>query len=145
MEFRITSANASRHPASRVSHSQITSGIHPITCNWLMTLRSRAALPSNLRRQNSARVAGSVAYWHPGCRCQKQPWTKITVRNLGSTRSGQPGSFDTCKRYLNPRACRYRRTRSSGFVSAGPIAAIIRERVLASTTSTINYRSFLES
>jgi len=141
----IASASALRQRTSRVSHSQITSGIHSMASNCSETLRSRATLASNFARQNSGRVAGFVAYVHPGCRCQKQPWTKITVRNLGSTRSGRPGRPDTCNRYLNPCACRYRRTRSSGFVSADPIAAIIRERVRASTTSTINCWSFLES
>lgn len=119
----------------RVSHSQIINGLHPIRVSRSMAFSSRATLALNFRCQNSLRVPGLVAKRQPGCRCQKQPCTKITTLCLGRTRSGLPGIFRTWRRYRNPAACKARLTRSSGFVSLPPIADIIRDRVRSSTIS----------
>jgi len=62
---------------------------------------------------------------HP---CQKQPWTNTQLRRRTKTRSGFPGSDGTWSRYRNPAECKYRRTRSSGFVSSPRIRDITSER-----------------
>jgi hypothetical protein len=57
-----------------------------------MLAASRATLRANLSSQNARRVFGVVAFLHPGCRCQKQPWTKITLLMDGMQMSGVPGN-----------------------------------------------------
>ena len=84
----IRSATAS---PSLVSHSQITITRQPSSCSASALRRSLTTFPSNLSSQNRTRVFGLVAYLQPGCRCQKHPWTMITARCFGNTRSGEPG------------------------------------------------------
>ena len=69
------------------SHSQIRTTFHPALRKARFTTRSRVLLPSILRRHHAARFAGHVAcFGHP---CQKQPSTKIAVRDLRKTKSGR--------------------------------------------------------
>ena len=63
------------------------------------------------------------------CPCQKQPFTKITVRYLVKTISGFPGSFLTLIRYLKPLENKNLRTKTSGFVLQPWILAMILERL----------------
>ena len=56
-------------------------------------------------------------YLQPLWRCQKQPWTKMTVLYLGSTISGLPGRSFRCRRNLYPMRCSKDLTFISGFVS----------------------------
>ena len=51
-------------------------------------------LLANFASQNSLRDLGKWVFLQP-CRCQKQPWTKITARRRPKTRSGRPGSSRT--------------------------------------------------
>ena len=52
-------------------------------------------LAVNLFSQNEVRVRGVVVRGHPSCRCQKQPWTKITFFRPGKQMSGVPGRVTT--------------------------------------------------
>ena len=124
-------------PPFRNAHSQTTATRQPASSRSARFRRSRSTFTSNLACQNSSRVAGVVAKRHPACLCQKQPCTKHTASNRRNTRSGVPGSFRLCKRYLRPRACRARRRTSSGLVFLLPIPAIMRDRVAWSTMSGI--------
>jgi hypothetical protein len=54
------------------------------------TTRSRVLFPASLRRQKARLFAGFVACL--GQPCQKQPSTKIAVRDLGKTKSGRTAS-----------------------------------------------------
>lgn len=121
--------------ASRSPHSQIMITVQPAARNASRFLASRDTFASNFVCQFCSLDRGVVVYLHPGWRCQKQPWTKMAVRYLGSARSGRPGNFSSCSVYLNPRRCKKRRTANSGFVSLDRIPDIIRERVALSTTS----------
>lgn len=123
--------------SSRIPHSQMTMTRQPASVRSRQLRRSRAILPSNFSCQNSRLVEGVVQYLQPTCRCQKHPCTKITVLNLGNTRSGFPGSRASWSRYLNPALCRALLITSSGLVSFPRIDAMIRERVLVSTMSPI--------
>jgi len=66
--------------------------------------------------------------------CQKQPWTKITLRSRGKTRSGVPGRSARWRRYRKPRACTIRRTIISGPVFFPLTACMVR--LLSSGDST---------
>jgi hypothetical protein len=59
---------------------------------------SRRLLARNFARQNAALVFGVVAFAQAECRCQKHPWTKMTVRILAKTMSGRPGNARPCNR-----------------------------------------------
>jgi len=61
----------------------------------------------------------------------------MTVFHLRKTISGRPGNLRSSKRYRNPRACRYRRTVSSGSVSRARMRDIMRDLVSALTISTM--------
>ena len=121
----------------RVEHSHTMATRQPRVSRSAPLSRSRTMLAPNFASQNSARVAGVVAKRHPGCRCQKQPWTKQTARYPGKTRSGFPGRLAPCRRYLKPRACRALRRSISGRVFLPLMPDIMRERVLGSTMSVM--------
>src|SRR5687767_14488378 len=80
------------------SHSQTITDFHPSLRSARRCTLSRAALPVSFSSQNSRRFVGVVQFLHPLWRCQKQPWTKITVLYFGRTISGLPGRFLTCRR-----------------------------------------------
>ena len=121
----------------RSAHSQTVATRQPAWSKSWQLRRSRSVFASNFARQNSWRVVGVVAYWHPACRCQKQPCTKHTAPNRRNTRSGVPGRLRSWRRYRSPRAWMARRRASSGRVFLLPIPAIMRERVARSTMSAI--------
>jgi hypothetical protein len=73
------------------SHCQTTITRHPISASRAEFDASRRTLPSNLFIENSAFDFRMVVSLQPGCRCQKQPFTKTTVFYFGSTSSGRPG------------------------------------------------------
>jgi len=74
----------------------------PIARSFLRFCLSRATLYSNLGSQKLNLDFG-MTYWRQFlCRCQKQPCTKIAFLCGPNDRSGCPGSFRTCKRYLYP-------------------------------------------
>lgn len=87
-------------------------------------LRGHALIPCNLIRQNSVRVFGMTNLLQPLCPCQKQPFTKMQVRYLGSTMSGVPGNVRTHLRNLYPRCHNSRLTVCSGRVSFRCMLAI---------------------
>lgn len=117
------------------AHSQITATRQP-RCLSASTFRpSRRTLPENFASQNATFVLGHAAAAHPLWRCQKQPWTKITARNFGRTRSGRPGSSPACNRKRKPAACSAALTARSGLVLELRIPDIILDRVFMSTTS----------
>src|SRR5690606_36200524 len=90
-------------------------------------LSSRALLAANFSAQNSCRVAGAVEYLQP-CTCQKQPCTTTTALNRGNTRSGDPDSFLSCRRYRSASLCNALRRRIAGPVSRCCTDALTRER-----------------
>lgn len=99
------------------SHSQTTMTFQPNPLRSLVFLTSRATFLANFSSQNAVLLFGVEAILQPSCRCQKQPWTRITVLNLGRTISGFPGRRRSFTRNLRPRACNARRRASSGDVS----------------------------
>jgi hypothetical protein len=103
-----------RRSLSNVSHSQMTTTRQLFKRSCRTALRSRARLRSNFSIQKLARVFGVVARRHLGCRCQKQPWTKITVRQRGRTRSGRPAKEGLCNRKRYPSRWTALRTARSG-------------------------------
>ncbi len=127
----------------RKLHSQTVATRQPDWSRSRWLRRSRSVFSSNLACQNSRRVVGVVVYGQPAWRCQKQPCTKHTARNLLNTRSGVPGSRRSCRRYRSPQACTARRRSSSGRVFLLPIPAIMRERVARSTMSAIVVRVWI--
>ena len=100
-----------------VSHSHTTRVFHPCLSSSLLTISCRLTVFWNFFVQKSCLLLGVYAYLQPGCRCQKQPWTKITALYLGKTISGQPGSLLTWIRNLYPILWSMERTITSGFVS----------------------------
>ena len=81
--------------SSSCSHIRKTS--HPLAVRSAALDLSLCMLRSNLRRQNSAFVAG-LDRLHKGQACQKQPSTNIATRRWGKTASGLPGRSDACFR-----------------------------------------------
>jgi hypothetical protein len=71
----------------------------------------------NFPFQYSVRVPGIDAFRHPGCRCQKHPWTSTTARSRGNTMSGVPGKSVRWSLNLKPSAWAALRTAISGVVS----------------------------
>ena len=124
-------------PASLVSHSQITRTRQPSSLSAASWRASRATLAANFSVQKAIRDFGVVAYRHPACRCQKQPWTNTTRRCFGSTTSGRPGRSFGCRRNRSPIRWAMRRTVSSGAVSRVRMAAISSLRRLLSTMSVM--------
>lgn len=117
------------------AHSHTISTRHPSANRRFTFLSSRALLAENFSAQNSRRDDGVVEYLHP-CECQKQPCTKTTDLKRENTRSGDPGSFRSCKRYRRPSRCNALRRRISGPVSRCRTDAMIRERTDLLTVST---------
>ena len=89
-----------------------------------MFRRSRRRFPANLGIQNCSFDFGSRASAQPGCRCQKQPCTKMTFLSFGKTRSGFPGRSETCRCGLYPNERAIFLTSSSGFVFLLRMSAI---------------------
>jgi len=57
----------------------------------IVFLSSRFLFPSSFGSQKSSRDLGRRASARAACRCQKQPWTKMTLRSLRKAISGCPG------------------------------------------------------
>src|SRR5215831_8629891 len=74
-------------------HAQTTLTFHPAARSSFFTSSSLRTFASNFSRQNTALLAGVVAYRQSECLCQKQPCTNTAVLYLGKTRSGLPGNF----------------------------------------------------
>lgn len=102
--------------APNVSHTQATSTSQPAFLKALRTLEARSTLVANWDSQYSCRVVGVVVREQASYRCQKQPWTNMTFRSLGNTRSGLPGKSFLWRRSRNPIACTRLLTAISGFV-----------------------------
>ena len=113
---RSLSASSTRF---RNSHSQTTKKSHPSVFSSTCCRRSRSRLLWSLGPQKSRRDFGSRANLQveSGCRCQKQPCTKMALRRLRKTRSGAPGRRRSCRRYRKPMAWTKRRTSISGLLS----------------------------
>ena len=106
------------------SHSQTVIALQPMDSRrWILT-RSRSWFRAILFAQNSVRVFGMTNLLQPLCPCQKQPFTKMQVRYLGSTMSGVPGNVRTHLRNLYPRCHNSRLTVCSGRVSFECMLAI---------------------
>lgn len=127
------------------SHSHITIEFQPESVNCSNILLSLFIVSSILFFHHSVLVLGITKYLHPLCPCQKQPLTKITVRYLFRVKSGLPGSFLLCSRYLIPFACRYFLTSISGLVSVPFIRLILKLRVAILCTSAIYFSIILNS
>lgn len=121
-----------------IEHSHTIATRQP-ACRRAMIFRlSRSTVSPNFFFQNDAFEAGLVAYEQFSCLCQKHPWTWIAARCFGRTMSGLPGRSFACSLYRSPRRCSARRRASSGFVSVPLMPAIMRDRVILSTISTIS-------
>lgn len=99
-----------------ISHCQITSTFQPSFRSLLLFFLSRNTFSSNFFFQNWSLVFGVYARRQPLWRCQKQPWTNMTVEYFGRTISGLPGRFRAFLRNRNPALCRADLTRISGLV-----------------------------
>jgi hypothetical protein len=64
---KISLASAHNSASSFVWHSQIVRTCHPRAFNLSVASASRALLAMNFAFQKPVRVAGVVAYLHPGC------------------------------------------------------------------------------
>ena len=73
-------------------HSQTVTTFQPSFLMALTLRRSLATFFSNLSAQKDTRVFGIVAFEQDTWRCQKHPWTKITLLRSGKTISGVPGN-----------------------------------------------------
>ncbi len=135
--------NRLSRPASRsrtagaVWHSQTTITPQPSRRSRPIFRWSRATLRVNFSRQNRRFAAGVDRPRGHSRRCQKQPWTKITLRREANTRSGRPGSIALCNRKRKPSPCASRLTTISGAVCFPRTAAIMRLRVALSKQSRI--------
>lgn len=83
-----------------------------------------------------------MAFGHPGCRCQKHPFTNTMVFHFGRTKSGRPGRLRLCNRNRRPSRCAAFRTNISGTVCLPRTALIIEDRLDFDTWS-ITYRVLL--
>lgn len=83
---------------SRVWHSHMICTLQPALRNFRCARLSRFIFSSNLFSQNWVRVLGVVTNAQFLCLCQKQPCTKKMVWCFGNDKSGEPGSFELCKR-----------------------------------------------
>jgi hypothetical protein len=119
------------------SHSHTVMTCHPSSSSCLETRLSRFTFRVNFSTQNSVFDFGVVATLHPGCRCQKQPWTNMTQRYLGNTKSGLPGKPVFCTRNRKPRPWRALRRAISGFVFCDRIRDIRSERCAGVSVSTM--------
>jgi hypothetical protein len=90
-KFNLSRRVFSARSGARSSHSHIVNTAQPCSSKAWHARRSRSTLFLNFSCQKPSRVLGLVEYWQLGCRCQKQPWTKMQVFSLGSTMSGFPG------------------------------------------------------
>lgn len=79
-------------------HSHTTKTRQPSNSSACTTLISLATFFWNLFSQKSVLLFGVVAMLHPGCRCQKHPWTNTIALYLGNTISGLPGNPAPCRR-----------------------------------------------
>lgn len=122
-------------PEGGTAHSQITRTLHPPLRNASLLRASLTTFARNFFSQNAELEAGVAAILQPSCRCQKQPWTKITAFHFLSTMSGLPGSVPSWIRNRKPARWRMDRTAISGRVSLLGIADIILLRVARSTVS----------
>jgi hypothetical protein len=112
-------------------HSQTVTTCHPNRRSFISLAASRAMFTSIFFFQKARRVFGMRNFGQCSWPCQKQPWTKTTVRYFGSTMSGRPGRDRffgpfTVNRY--PSRWSIERTASSGFVSRLRMRDITRER-----------------
>jgi len=85
----------SKAGTSRSQHSQITSAFHPARPKARRVERSRARLPSSLFCQKARRADGIDLPFRHEWRCQKHPWTKMTLHWAENAKSGHPGSVLT--------------------------------------------------
>ena len=132
-------ARARRSGCAKISftrHSQTTITRQPSSRSSLRTRSSRATLRANFASQNSRCASGIVAREQFLCRCQKHPFTKITVLCLFRTMSGVPGNDLSHSRNRNPSACSSDRIFTSGFVSRLRTRDMLRERTSAEIRST---------
>lgn len=104
-------------PASESWHSQITITVNPHSSNRRATSASLRRLFSILVFQKSRFRLGTVAFTHPSCPCQKQPWTNIAHRRDRLAMSGEPGRSRFLTRNPMPFRRSHARSCSSGFVS----------------------------
>jgi hypothetical protein len=125
---------------SRVWHSQITRTVQPSFSRLCRHCRSLMTLALNFWFQKAFRLFGEYVNLQFLCRCQKHPFTKTTVRNLGRTISGQPGSCLTWMRKRKPNRCNKDRTASSGFVSLERILDMFQLRLCFVRRSVTAYR-----
>lgn len=132
--------SASKRVLPVIAHCQTTTLLQPALARASSAFKSRVALASTFARQNSVRVAGNLYRWQ-SCPCQKQPCTKITVRQRDSTTSGEPGKRRTDVLNRNPARWSKLRTVRSGDVSRWRTLAIrtLRSVVdnLSATVSSI--------
>ncbi len=120
---------------SPISHSQTTFTAHPSFLSLRKFFRSRRRFSVNFGNQKANLDLGTLARPQLECRCQKQPWTKITFFRPGKTKSGLPGRSERCSRYLYPNLKTNRRTSSSGLVSRFRIRDILWLRSLRLSVS----------
>lgn len=117
------------------AHSQTKIDFQPRCSSSARSRASLAWLPVIFAFQKSVLLFGNLKRLQFSWPCQKQPFTKTSVRCLGNTMSGRPGKSRLCKRKRNPALCKARLTTNSGDVLRDFIAAIIRLRFSGLTMS----------
>jgi hypothetical protein len=131
--------------AEETWHSHTMNTRHPSLRKRDTFRRSLATFVENLSFQYCVLLFGVVAMAQPGCRCQKQPLTKMSALYLGSTTSGVPARSRRCREYLKPRACKCRRNNSSGNVSRPGMRDIRSDRCLGVRKSATNFAKGLSN
>ncbi len=128
------SRRASRS-SSPIWHSHRVSSPQPSRRRAFLLFRSRSFVRSSFSRQNAWCDAGRLRPERQLWPCQKQPFTKMTLRRPAKTRSGVPGSDRSWSRYRYPILWASLLTSSSGFVSLLLTRAIRRLRCSAVSLS----------
>ena len=134
--WRKSTSRVRSESGATVSHSQTTQHSQPFARRSLRFRSSLALFSESFLLQYCTRVDGGrplLQSWP----CQKQPWTKTTLRLGAKTRSGRPGRSGRCSEYRYPSRCRRRLTIISGAVSFCPTERMMRERTEGVTLSTI--------
>lgn len=119
------------------SHSQSVMTFQSSCSSCRRFLVSRSTLPLILFCQKAVLDFGIPASLQSVCPCQKQPFTKTTIRFFLMTMSGRPGKV-VCMRYLIPWLNRNCRTNSSGLVFFPLIRDIFQLRFAGVSLSAIS-------
>ena len=130
---------------SDISHSHITSTLHPFSVNLTRLFLSRSIFLSNFFCQYFSLLFGILDILHPWCWCQKQPLTKIAFLYFFIVISGVPGRSLLWILYRHPSLNNVERTINSGWVFFDLMRDIIQLLFSWLTVSVIFFLTIYES